>query len=104
MIHSDRACEPKDLFLEQARGYVKVLEKSTYPLSTMKEVIEHCMQTGLARDLSCGPKTVVEQSDFPLALPGSLPPLPRRYWLRIRPQSLLSFSCFLLQPFQHRIS
>jgi hypothetical protein len=29
------------LFLEQAEGYVKALEKSTYPLSTMKEVFEH---------------------------------------------------------------
>jgi hypothetical protein len=29
------------LFLEQAEGYVKALEKSTCPLSTMKEVFEH---------------------------------------------------------------
>jgi hypothetical protein len=32
------------LFLEQAEGYVKALEKSTYPLSTMKEVFEHGVQ------------------------------------------------------------
>jgi len=30
-----------DLFLEQGEGYVKALEKSTSPLSTMKEVFEH---------------------------------------------------------------
>jgi len=29
------------LFLEQAEGYVKVLEKSTYLLSSRKEVSEH---------------------------------------------------------------
>jgi hypothetical protein len=29
------------LFVELAEGYVKALEKSTYPLSTMKEVFEH---------------------------------------------------------------
>jgi hypothetical protein len=27
--------------LEQAEGYGKALEESTYPLSTMKEVFEH---------------------------------------------------------------
>jgi hypothetical protein len=35
---------PNDLFLEQAEGYVKALEKSTSPLSTMREVFEHCAQ------------------------------------------------------------
>jgi hypothetical protein len=33
-----------DLFLEQAEGYVKYPEKSTSPLSTMKEVFEHGAQ------------------------------------------------------------
>ena len=31
----------KHLFLEQAEGYVKALEKSTCLFSTMKEVFEH---------------------------------------------------------------
>jgi len=35
------------LFLEQAKGYVKVLEKSTSPFSTMREVFEHCAQSDL---------------------------------------------------------
>ncbi len=48
----------KRLFLEQAEGYVKALEESTSPLSTMTEVFDHCVQTGLARELSCGRKTV----------------------------------------------
>jgi hypothetical protein len=30
-----------DLFLELAEGYVKALQKSTSPLSTMREDIEH---------------------------------------------------------------
>jgi hypothetical protein len=30
-----------DLFLERPKGYVKVLEKSTSSLSTMREVFEH---------------------------------------------------------------
>jgi hypothetical protein len=32
------------LFVEQAEGYVKALEKSTAPPSTMKEVFEHGAQ------------------------------------------------------------
>ena len=35
-FHSDTGPVQKLLFLEQAEGYVKALEKSTYPLSTMK--------------------------------------------------------------------
>jgi len=31
----------KHLFLELVEGYVKALEKSTSPLSTMREVFEH---------------------------------------------------------------
>jgi hypothetical protein len=34
----------KIFFLEQAEGYVKPLEKSTSPLSTMREVFEHGAQ------------------------------------------------------------
>jgi hypothetical protein len=34
----------KHLFLEQAEGYVKALEKSTSPPSTLIEVFEHCAQ------------------------------------------------------------
>jgi hypothetical protein len=37
---------PKDLFLEQAEGYVKAQEKSTCPLSTLREVFEHGAQNG----------------------------------------------------------
>src|SRR6266849_3704158 len=32
------------LFLEQAKGYVKALEKSTSAPSTMREVFEHCAE------------------------------------------------------------
>jgi hypothetical protein len=32
--------------LDQAEGYVKALEKSTDPLSPMKEVFEHGAQDG----------------------------------------------------------
>jgi len=32
------------LIFEQAEGYVKALEKSTSPLSTLKEVFEHGAQ------------------------------------------------------------
>jgi hypothetical protein len=56
---SDRPCSPSQvtvsptiltwrrglqlhLFLEQVEGYVKALEKSTCPLSTITEVFEHC--------------------------------------------------------------
>jgi hypothetical protein len=42
-----------------AEGYVKALEKSTSPVLSWREVFEPCVQTGLARDLSCGRKTVV---------------------------------------------
>jgi len=32
------------LFLEQAKGHAEALEKSTFPLSTMKEIFEHGVQ------------------------------------------------------------
>ena len=35
------------LFLEQAKGYVNALEKSTSAPSTMREVFEHCAQSDL---------------------------------------------------------
>jgi len=38
------------LFLEQAEGYVKALEKSTSPPSTMREVFEHCAENYSPRD------------------------------------------------------
>jgi len=34
-------CCPKRFVFEQAEEYVKALEKSTSPLSTMREVFEH---------------------------------------------------------------
>jgi hypothetical protein len=34
--------------MEQAEGYVKALEKSTSPPSTMREVLEHCAQNDWA--------------------------------------------------------
>ena len=38
------------LFLEQAKGYVRRLEKSTSPTSTMREVFELCAQNDEAGD------------------------------------------------------
>ena len=49
---SCKECSQKDLFLEQAEGYVKAVEKSTSPLSTMREFFEHCAQN----DQTCGKK------------------------------------------------
>ena len=43
-----RGKDQNDLFLEQAEGYVKALEKSTCPLSTRKKVFEHGVQTNAA--------------------------------------------------------
>lgn len=42
------ACEPleavdqNDLFLEQAKGYVKAVEKSTSPIFSLREVFDPC--------------------------------------------------------------
>ena len=38
---ASEATSPKRFVLGQAEGYVKALEKSTSPLSTMKEVFEY---------------------------------------------------------------
>jgi hypothetical protein len=64
------------LFLEQAKGYVKALEKSTSPLSTMREVFEYGMRS--------------------LVLMTPVTPRPRRHWMRIGPQAFLCFSRVLL--------
>jgi hypothetical protein len=37
----------KDLFLDQAEGYVKALEKSTYQVLSCREVFEHFAQERL---------------------------------------------------------
>jgi hypothetical protein len=54
------------------------------------------------------PETVKAQGILPAVLPPisllPLPPLPRRHWIRIGSQSFPPHSCFLLQPFEHRIS
>jgi len=43
------ACYKKDLFLEQAEGYIKVLEKSTSLPLTMREFFDTiCRKTRLA--------------------------------------------------------
>jgi hypothetical protein len=50
--HEDECCPRirsfhNHLFLEQAEGYVKALEKSTSRVLSSREVFEHCVQTGL---------------------------------------------------------
>ena len=54
------------------------------------------------------PQTVKAQGIPPAVLPPiSLlppPPLPRRHWMRIEPQSLLRLSRFGFWPFEHRVS
>jgi hypothetical protein len=45
MFHQGSSGYPQNhLFLEQAKGYVKALEKSTSAPSTMREVFEHCVE------------------------------------------------------------
>ena len=74
-------------------------------MSAARSVMTERARMGLS--MARAPGTVKAQGIPPAVLPPiSLlphPPLPRRHWMRIRPQSFPPRSRFVLQPFEHRI-